>query len=112
MEHLPLVTVGLARVRPSVISGDAEDGQAAIVDLERHNVKLSGGMVEAILAWGGQVRPGCSHFLFAAETKASDETFNRFITEGSFVGFLNAERRNPQTASKANPSLTAESLRR
>lgn len=53
MEHLPLVTVGLARVRPSVISGDAEDGQAAVVDLERHNVKLSGGMVEAILAWRG-----------------------------------------------------------
>lgn len=43
VEHLPLVTVGPARVRPSVISGDAEDGQAAIVDLKRQNGKLSGG---------------------------------------------------------------------
>lgn len=43
VEHLPLVTVGAARVRPSVISGDAEDGQAAIVDLKRQNAKLSGG---------------------------------------------------------------------
>lgn len=43
VEHFPLVTVGPARVRPSVISGDAEDGQAAVVDLKRHNVKLSGG---------------------------------------------------------------------
>lgn len=43
VEHLPLVAVGPARVRPSVISGDSEDGQAAIVDLERRNGKLSGG---------------------------------------------------------------------
>lgn len=46
VEHLPLVTVGPARVRPSVISGDAEDGQAAIVDLKRQKVKLSGGTRE------------------------------------------------------------------
>lgn len=43
VEHLPLVTVGPARVRPSVISGDAEDGQAAVVDLKRYDMKLSGG---------------------------------------------------------------------
>lgn len=50
VEHLPLVTVGPARVRPSVISGDAEDGQAAIVDLKRQNVKLSGGTCDPIRA--------------------------------------------------------------
>lgn len=82
MEHLPLVTVGPARVRPSVISGDAEDGQAAVVDLERRNVKLSGGRRERISAKGdlrtvtisafSKVRLGCSHFLFAAKIKASD----------------------------------------
>lgn len=50
VEHLPLVTVGPARVRPSVISCDAEDGQAAIVDLKRQNVKLSRGRREPIRA--------------------------------------------------------------
>ena len=34
VEHLPLVTVGSARVRPSVISGDAEDGETAIMYLQ------------------------------------------------------------------------------
>lgn len=36
MEHLPLVAVRPAGVRPSVISGDGEDGQSAVVNLQRH----------------------------------------------------------------------------
>lgn len=34
VEHLSLVTVGPARVRPSVIPGNAEDGKTAVVYLQ------------------------------------------------------------------------------
>lgn len=36
VEHLSLVAVRPAGVRPSVISGDGEDGKSAVVNLQRH----------------------------------------------------------------------------
>lgn len=37
VKHLSLVAVRSARVRPSVVSGDAENGQAAVVYLQVRN---------------------------------------------------------------------------
>lgn len=42
VEHLPLVTVRPAGVRPSVISGDAQDGESAVVNLQRHGGQAGG----------------------------------------------------------------------
>lgn len=42
MEHLPLVAVRPAGVRPSVIPGDGEDGEGAVVNLRRDGRQARG----------------------------------------------------------------------